>query len=99
MVGFRVLARIPNFKGSRRNRLGKHPGPMLPGELPPSAREGYRVLRMVLDRGASGGASRCYLLTGSAPSEGKTTSAINLATSLAQTGARVLLLSSTCAAR
>jgi capsular exopolysaccharide synthesis family protein len=92
VVGFRVLARIPNFKGSRRNRLGKHPGPMLPGELPPSAREGYRVLRMVLDRGASGGASRCYLLTGSAPSEGKTTSAINLATSLAQTGARVLLL-------
>jgi polysaccharide biosynthesis transport protein len=92
VVGFRVLARIPNFKGSRRSRLGKHPGPMLPGELPPSAREGYRVLRMVLDRGATGTASRCYLLTGSSPSEGKTTSAINLATSLAQTGARVLLL-------
>jgi Mrp family chromosome partitioning ATPase/capsular polysaccharide biosynthesis protein len=92
VVGFRVLARIPNFKGARRGRLGKHPGPMLPGELPPSAREGYRVLRMVLDRGASGTASRCYLLTGSSPSEGKTTSAINLATSLAQTGARVLLL-------
>jgi Mrp family chromosome partitioning ATPase len=92
VVGFRVLARIPNFKGSRRGRLRKHPGPMLPGELPPSAREGYRVLRMVLDRGASGAASRCYLLTGSSPSEGKTTSAINLAASLAQTGARVLLL-------
>jgi receptor protein-tyrosine kinase len=92
VIGFRVLARIPNFKGGRRTRLGKHPGPMLPGELPPSAREGYRVLRMVLDRGASGAAGRCYLLTGSSPSEGKTTSAINLATSLAQTGARVLLL-------
>ncbi len=80
-----VLARIP------RERSGRKPRPLLPGELSFAAVEAYRTLRTMVSARA-GGRNRTFLVTGSAPAEGKTTSAINLAGALAQGGASVLLI-------
>ncbi len=80
-----VLARIPRERGRNRHR------PMLPGEMSFGAQEGYRTLRtMIASRGTDG--ARTILVTGSAPAEGKTTSAISLAAALAQAGSRVVLI-------
>lgn len=80
-----VLAHIP------RERSRSHGRPMVPGELSFIALEGYRTLRTLLTSRAAG-KPRAFLVTGSSPAEGKTTSAINLAVSLAQGGARVILI-------
>jgi Mrp family chromosome partitioning ATPase/capsular polysaccharide biosynthesis protein len=82
-----ILAEIPRERsaGARRRR------PMLPTELSFGALEGYRTLRTTLVARAAG-RPRAYLMTGSSPAEGKTTSAIGLAASLAQGGSRVVLI-------
>jgi capsular exopolysaccharide synthesis family protein len=54
--------------------------------------EAYRSLRTGLQFATSDGLPRTLLLTSSKPSEGKTTSAISLASSLAQIGLEVLLI-------
>jgi capsular exopolysaccharide synthesis family protein len=79
-----VLARIPGA-GVRQ------PGPLTPLDLPVQAQEQYRTLRATLTVGR-GSASQAFLLTGSAPAEGKTTSAINLTAALAQSGENVILI-------
>ncbi len=89
-----VMARIPRV--GRRRRSGRltrrrRSGPLTPLELSGSALEQYRTLRATLGAHASG-EPQAYLITGSAPSEGKTTSAINLASVLAQSGNDVILL-------
>jgi tyrosine-protein kinase len=81
-----VLARIP-----RQRRRSKARRPILPQELTFSAAEGYRTLRTILSARAEG-ETRAILVTGSAPSEGKTTSAINLAAALAHGRAGVILV-------
>jgi succinoglycan biosynthesis transport protein ExoP len=83
--GVPVLARIPQV--GRR----KTPGPLIPNDLSLPALEAYRTLRTSLATRASG-KPQAYLLTGCAPSEGKTTSAISLAVALAQGGGRVILI-------
>jgi Mrp family chromosome partitioning ATPase len=80
-----VLAHIPRERSRTQGR------PMVPGELSFVALEGYRTLRTLLTSRAAG-KPRAFLVTGSSPAEGKTTSAINLAVSLAQGGARVILI-------
>lgn len=80
-----VLARVPRVAGTPK------PGPLLPADLPVTALEGYRTLRTTLAT-REGRGPRAYLLTSSAPSEGKTTSAIGLAVALAQGGGRVILI-------
>jgi receptor protein-tyrosine kinase len=55
--------------------------------------EAYRTLRGTLEAQPTAQAgSRVILVTGAAPSEGKTTSALNLASSLALAGRRVILI-------
>lgn len=54
--------------------------------------ESYRHLRTSLLLSSAGSPPRVVLVTSSQPSEGKTTTAINTAMTLAQTGARVLIL-------
>jgi Mrp family chromosome partitioning ATPase len=81
-----ILAQIPRER--RRRKLRR---PMLPTELSFGALEGYRTLRTMLASRARG-RSRAYLMTGSSPAEGKTTSAIGLAAALAHGGSRVILL-------
>jgi capsular exopolysaccharide synthesis family protein len=80
-----VLARIPTVRTKTR------PRPLTPEELPVPALEGYRTLRTILAVRAEG-RPQAYLVTGSSPSEGKTTSAMGLALALAQGGARVILI-------
>jgi polysaccharide biosynthesis transport protein len=87
LFGVPVLARIPREAG--RNRTTR---PLLPVELSVTSHEGYRRLRTTLATRGQPGASQAYLVTGSAPGEGKTTTAISLAVALAQSGGRVILI-------
>ena len=83
-----ILARIPREGGDQSDK------PLGPTSLSPAAAEAYRTLRGTLAatarRGQTGG--RVILVTGSSPSEGKTTTAVNLATSLALAGKRVIMV-------
>jgi Mrp family chromosome partitioning ATPase len=85
LFGVPILARIPR---ERRRKSGL---PMLPGDMSLGALGRYRMLRTLLTSRAAGEPRVC-LVTGSAPTEGKTTTAINLAVALAQGGARVMLI-------
>jgi receptor protein-tyrosine kinase len=83
-----IIARVPRLGGRRRS-----PAPLPPGTLTAAAREAYRTLRTTLSSPSFGGAeSRVIFVTGSSPSEGKTTTAINLACSLASSGSLVILI-------
>ena len=82
-----ILGRIPK---ETRDSEGK---PLAPGSLSPVTAEAYRTLRATLpaarrQRGRAG----TILVTGSSPSEGKTTTAVNLAASLAMAGKSVILI-------
>lgn len=88
-----VVARVP--------RIGRRPlrRPLTPTELTAPAMEQYRMLRANLSMKDAGHATgrrqrgqRAFLVTGSSPSEGKTTSALGLATVLARGGDSVILI-------
>jgi capsular exopolysaccharide synthesis family protein len=83
-----ILARIPR---QSRNRGDKPLGPL---ELQAPTSEAYRTLRgtLAVSRRASGSGSHAILVTGSSPSEGKTTTAVNLSSSLATAGHNVILI-------
>ena len=99
-----VLARIPKESKARTMQRGARRwrglGPrrrerraLGPRELSPSTLESYRALRAVLLAGAVDSVEgRSVMVTGASPSEGKTTTAINLASSLALAGNRVILI-------
>jgi non-specific protein-tyrosine kinase len=82
-----ILARIPLERGRRKLPLG-------PGQLSRPVIEAYRTLRGTLaaSRHDRRHDSRAVLVTGSSPSEGKTTTAINLAAALALSGDHVILI-------
>jgi polysaccharide biosynthesis transport protein len=86
----RLLAAIPGTQKSN----GYHGGPeLLLNESPRSAlAEAFRQLRTSVLLASAGGAPKTLLVTSSQPSEGKTTTAVNTAVILAQTGAKVLVL-------
>jgi capsular exopolysaccharide synthesis family protein len=83
-----ILARVPRLPGGtgRGYLTGKSP-------LPPQAWKSYRVLRAVLaNAGKTGGYPRTILVTSAMPGDGKTTTAINLAMTLAAADLRVVLV-------
>jgi capsular exopolysaccharide synthesis family protein len=98
-----ILAKVPKEKRARTFSFGrrrlvfgpreKHRRALPPSELSPTTLESFRTLRAMLAarRGAEND-SRSILITGPSPSEGKTTTAINLASSLALAGNRVILI-------
>ena len=80
-----VLARVPIL--SHRSRRGP------PGSnwyMPPGIREPFRTLAIQLEQRAGG--RRTVMITSPTQGDGKTTSGINLAITLAATGKRVLVL-------
>jgi succinoglycan biosynthesis transport protein ExoP len=80
-----ILARIPR----ERSRTG----PLTPERLSPMAREAYRTLRAgVAAASPDERGPQSILVGGSGPSEGKSTTAINLAASLALAGHSVILI-------
>jgi capsular exopolysaccharide synthesis family protein len=84
-----ILARIPKESGG-----GGQSTPLNPLGLSPAAAEAYRSLRgtLAIAHRGSGEDSTAILVTGSSPAEGKTTTAINLATSLASGNNKVILI-------
>lgn len=98
-----ILARVPKEKRAQTSSRGKrhwgfgprerHRRALPPDELGPTTLESFRTLRTMLDaRRSDHTGSRSILVTGPSPSEGKTTAAINLASSLALAGNRVILI-------
>ncbi len=82
-----VLSRVPHETSSRGS------GPLLPSKLNTATAEAYRTLRAtVFSSEPSGELGQSVLITGSSPSEGKSSTALNLAYSLAQTGRQVILI-------
>jgi succinoglycan biosynthesis transport protein ExoP len=80
-----ILTRVPE-------ESGRHSGPLSPRELSAPSGEAYRTLRTMLDARRTGPEGRAILVTGASPSEGKTTTALNLAALLALAGKRVILV-------
>ena len=81
---------LPTFGKQTRNRTGLTP---LVNDDPQSLfAEAYRQLRTSVLLSTAGHPPRILLVTSSQPAEGKTTTAINIALTLAQTGAKVLLI-------
>jgi capsular exopolysaccharide synthesis family protein len=81
-----ILARI-----SRERRARRRTGPLVPSEFKASS-EGFRTLRATLTARGLSSEPRAYLVTGSAPSEGKSTTAINLGVALAHGGGSTILI-------
>jgi Mrp family chromosome partitioning ATPase len=81
-----ILARIP-LERRRKSR------PLLPSELSLGALDGYQALRAALTTTRRDSlAGRVLLVTGPSPGDGKTTAAINLASTVAAAGKRVILI-------
>jgi capsular exopolysaccharide synthesis family protein len=100
-----ALSVIPAITGSENRRLGPRGRKMITAgraadggqnlftlEPRSSAAEAYRVLRTSVLLSAAGHAPKSVLITSGQPGEGKTTTAINTAISLAQLGASVLIV-------
>ncbi|HQR34692.1 MAG TPA: polysaccharide biosynthesis tyrosine autokinase [Blastocatellia bacterium] len=82
-----------NGKGKKSTALTTVSNELLSGHDPLSSfAESYRALRTSLLLSSAEHAPRTMLITSSHPAEGKTTIVANTAISLAQTGARVLVL-------
>jgi polysaccharide biosynthesis transport protein len=96
LIGEKLRRFIPSaFQKSNGNGNGNGNGSMVlltGGESRSALAESYRQLRTSVLLSKAGCAPKSLLVTSSLPGEGKTTTAINMATSLAQTEARVLIV-------
>jgi capsular exopolysaccharide synthesis family protein len=91
----RALFRLPILARIPRETRTRHAGALAPDRLSGPTAEAYRTLRTTLSAAkGSEFRSRSILVTGSSPSEGKSTTAINFAFSLVQAGHRVILIES-----
>lgn len=101
-----ALAVIPSMGASARRKVLASPGALQKRNGHPSANpellmnvdgrsplaESYRHLRTSVLLSTAGRAPKSLLITSSLPGEGKTTTAVNTAISLAQTGASVVIV-------
>ena len=79
-------------RGGANGNGHAHPELLLDPEVQTPLAEAYRHLRTSILLARAGRAVRSILVTSSQSGDGKTTTAVNLAASLARTGARVLLI-------
>jgi capsular exopolysaccharide synthesis family protein len=86
----RLLPTIPTLQ--KKNGNGSHPELLVNADARSPLAEAYRHLRTSVLLSAAGGAPQTMLVTSSQPAEGKTTTAVNTALILAQTGADVLVV-------
>jgi succinoglycan biosynthesis transport protein ExoP len=97
------LALIPASRAERTRLIGKRAAPAasegepstalaLTSDVRSASAEAYRHLRTSLLLSSAGQPPKTILVTSSQPSEGKTTTAVNTAIMLAQTGAQVLIV-------
>lgn len=88
-----IIGRIPREgKGRGKGKGSGSDSPLGPRRITPAVAEAYRTLRGTVSASTRGSGARVLLVTGSSPSEGKTTTAINLAASLSSAGRRVILI-------
>jgi len=98
-----ALAAIPTIDSTQKRKLllvgandendGKQGSSLLiHQDTRSSLAEAYRQLRTSILLSTAGHAPKSLLVTSSLPAEGKTTTAVNTAISLAQTGAKVLII-------
>lgn len=103
MLHLPVLAAIPAIGGTGRRlfstatalqRRDNNRGDelLINADARSSLAEAFRQLRTSVLLSTAGHTPKTLLVTSGAPGEGKTTTAVNIATSLAQTGASVLLI-------
>jgi capsular exopolysaccharide synthesis family protein len=91
--GFAKRRLLPSRALARRNgHGGEAPELLVNAETRSALAEAYRHLRTSVLLSTPGHAPKTLLVTSSIPSEGKTTTAVNTALSLAQTGATVLVM-------
>ncbi|MBC8032275.1 MAG: polysaccharide biosynthesis tyrosine autokinase [Pyrinomonadaceae bacterium] len=76
----------------RGNGNGRGPELLINSDGPSQQTEAYKHLRTSLLLSTPGRAPKTLLVTSSVPAEGKTTTVVNTATVLAQTGAKVLVI-------
>jgi capsular exopolysaccharide synthesis family protein len=76
----------------KKNGNGSHDELLLNADARSPLAEAYRHLRTSILLSAAGGAPQTLLVTSSQPAEGKTTTAVNTALILEQTGASVLVI-------
>jgi succinoglycan biosynthesis transport protein ExoP len=78
---------------SRKNKLPEYsPGQLMTLDHHSIAAEAYRVLRTSMVRSTAARSSKSVLVTSTQPGDGKTTTVVNAAISLAQLGASVLII-------
>jgi polysaccharide biosynthesis transport protein len=82
---------LPAGRG-QRNGNGGGPELLINADGPSSLAEAFKHLRTSILLSTPGRSPKTLLVTSSVPAEGKTTTAVNTATVLAQTGARVLII-------
>ncbi|HEY1566314.1 MAG TPA: Wzz/FepE/Etk N-terminal domain-containing protein [Solirubrobacteraceae bacterium] len=89
-----ILARVPYEGDDRRWGLRQSHEPRTPDSLTFPTREAFRTLRAMALASRSPGdpVPRSLLVTSAAPSEGKTTTALNLAASIGASGSSVILI-------
>jgi capsular exopolysaccharide synthesis family protein len=83
---------LPITRALQRSGNGAAPELLINEHGPSAQAEAYKHLRTSILLSTPGRAPKTLLVTSSVPAEGKTTTAVNTATVLAQTGAKVLII-------
>lgn len=92
LVNLNCLSYVPTVKLKKRSNQTNASISILNPRIDPSFNESFRNLRVKIKRLMRSQNARILLITSTIPNEGKTTTAINLALSLASEGKRVVLI-------